>query len=198
MENHADRPAADLRALDALLAEALYRADCPPADRLLEHSAGLLDADVARLIEAHLAICAHCQSEVALISAPPSTNPAARLAAGLAAARTLVRATLTGGGPALALRGAEGKALRYDAGTYQVIIGTIPPPSPRGTGQIEGQLIGGTSAGLAELLDGDALIQAGELDALGYFAFDDVAAGVYTIRLTHDVDLIIVEDVALR
>jgi hypothetical protein len=198
MDNNADRPALDLRALDALFGDALFRADCPPADRLLEHSAGLLDAGAASVVEAHLAICAHCRAEAALISAPPSAGPAARLAAGLAAAHTLIRSSPRGGGPALALRGGTGKALRYDAGAYQVLVGVVPPPSPGGTGQIEGQLIGGASAGLAELLQGDALVQAGELDALGFFVFDDVAAGVYTIRLTHDVDLIIVEGVALQ
>ena len=32
MDNDADSPAADLRALDALFAQALFRADCPPTD----------------------------------------------------------------------------------------------------------------------------------------------------------------------
>jgi len=198
MDNNAEQPADDLHALDALFRVALYRADCPISDRLLQHVAGLLDPSEAQAIEAHAAICAHCRAELALIGAPLVVGPAARLAAGVNVAYTIIRAALQKGGANLALRGAGASALRYAAEAYQVLVACEPPPVNGGAGQIEGQLIGGAAAGLAELLRGDALVQASELDALGFFAFDDVAPGAYTIRLTCDVDQIIIDHVQLQ
>lgn len=186
----------DLRQIDALFGAALYRADCPPTERLLVYQAGLLAPAEADALAVHLQLCNHCRSELELLAAPPTPGPGARLAAGLAAARTSIRAALAPA-PQMqpgALRGGGTQTLNYTAGAYQVMVAIVAGPAPGALAQIEGQLLGAEVTGLAELAQGGATVQAGTIDDLGFFAFDGVAPGRYMLRLIIGADQIEVAD----
>jgi hypothetical protein len=185
----------ELHAIDALLSAALYRAACPPSDQLLLYQAGLLEAADTEAVTAHVQFCTQCRSDLALITAPPEAALGARLAAGLTTARERLRAILapTPASPAPALRGGPTRTRTYTAGAYQILIALIPAPAPGGLAQIEGQLNGAPIAGgTAELLQGDDLLHNEPIDDLGFFAFDAVSAGAYTLRLSfNDIDIVI-------
>lgn len=188
----------DLRVIDELFAAALYRAACPPSDQLLLYQTQLLEADAAVSVAAHVQFCAACRSDLAVIAAPPEAGPAERLGAGFAAARTQIRALLTPLAAAPALRGGSARTLSFSAEAYQITLALIPPLTPGALGQIEGQLSGGPpTEGTAELLHADAPISREPIDDLGFFAFDTVAAGTYTLRLTIDETQILIDDLEL-
>jgi hypothetical protein len=187
----------DLRALEALFATALYRAACPPAEQLLRYRADLLTSAEAAAVAAHVHECRACQEELALITNPPASDARTRIAAGLATARTLIRATLLPTPAAPALRGAAPRTLTFSADPYQLVVGLIPAPGAGALGQIEGQVVGALVAGLAELLQNDTVLQSGDVDELGFFAFDGVASGAYSLRISFDDTYIVVDDLVL-
>ncbi len=190
----------DLRAMNALFATALYRAACPPSDQLLLYQVGLLETTAQAELTAHVQYCAQCQGELALIAAPPEPGPGARLAAGFITARERIRATLMPipSAPAHALRGAATRTLTYNADAYQILIAIIPAPTPGALGQIEGQLLGANiGTGVAELMQADEAFQVGEIDELGFFAFDGVISGRYALRITLADAQIEIDDVVM-
>lgn len=187
---------AGLRAADALLAAALDRAACPAPEALLRYQAGLLDPAEARGVAAHLAGCADCVAELALLADPPAPSLADRLAR---AGARLIRAVLQPApAPALALRGAQARRATYSAGDHQVILAVAPGRPGSGRHQVEGQLLSpaGPVAGEARLLRDDRELVA-ELDELGFFAFDELAAGEYALVLDLGELQIVVEPLAV-
>jgi hypothetical protein len=175
----------DLEAVDRLLAAALYRTECPPAERLLELQAELLDPAQQQVVRAHIASCRHCAAELAELAAVGAPSPLERL---VQAGVRLLRATLEPGLPALApaLRGAAPQRLSYSAGPYQLILVVTAAAAPGATGQIEGQLSDASSAaivGSAELWQGETLLQRAAVDDLGFLVFDAVDPGSYDLRL---------------
>lgn len=175
----------DLGAIDRLLAAALYRADCPPAERLLELQAGLLAPAQQQDVRAHTMFCRHCVAELAELAAIGAPGPLERL---VQAGAQLLRATLDPGAPALspALRGSAPQRLRYSVGPYQLILVVTAAPAPGATGQIEGQLSDASGAaiiGSAELWQAETLRQQVAVDDLGFLVFDAVDPGSYDLRL---------------
>jgi hypothetical protein len=185
----------ELRAIDDLFAAALYRAACPPSDQLVLYQASLLDPATATEVSAHVQFCAQCADDLALIAAPPEPGPGARLAAGFATVRKQLRAALVPlpHTPTPALRGGPTRTLTFAAEGFQILIALIPAPTPDALGQIEGQVIGATNAGIADLVQDETLLQTGPIDDLGFFAFDDVPPGTYTLHLNLDVQIVIDE-----
>src|SRR5437868_9448400 len=53
----------------------LFRVDCPPTQSLGELSLGLLDAQEALAVRAHLALCPHCSDELAVLDAALRGDP---------------------------------------------------------------------------------------------------------------------------
>jgi anti-sigma factor RsiW len=184
-----------LRAADALLSAALARADCPAPELLLRYQAGLLGAEEAGTLATHLATCAGCAAELALLETPPAPSAAGSLAR--AGARLLRALLQPAAPPALALRG-EGPGARqaaYAVEGYQLLLATTPGRPATGPAQLEGQLLApdGAAAGAARLWAGEAAVAEAEVDELGFFAFDAVPPGSYTLTLDLDADRIVVE-----
>lgn len=176
---------AGLRAAAALLGAALDRAACPEPERLLRYQAGLLGAGEAGEVARHAAGCADCAAELALLAAPPELSPAERLArAGVRVVRALLQ---PGPPPALALRGRAIPARRaHFAGEgYQILVVVEPGHPAGGRFQIEGQVLApdGARAGAARLSGSAQEEQEAEVDDLGFFAFDDVGPGAYTLAV---------------
>lgn len=176
---------AGLRAAEALLGAALTRAACPPAEALLRHQAGLLDAAAARDLQAHLAGCADCAAELALLAAPPEPALPGRL---LRAGARLVRALRQPGAPpALALRGGERAPRRavFAAEGYEVVVVVAQEQPAASRYQLEGQVLapGGGQPGVARLSGSAQPELEAEVDALGFFAFDAVPPGAYTLAI---------------
>jgi anti-sigma factor RsiW len=188
-----------LRAADALLSAALARADCPAPELLLRYQAGLLGAEEAGALAAHLATCADCTAELLLLETPPTPSAAGSLAR--AGGRLLKALLQPAAPPALALRG-EGPSARqavYAVEGYQLLLATMPGRPATGPAQLEGQLLapGATATGTARLWAGEAAVAEAEVDELGFFAFDGVTPGSYTLTLDLGADRIIVESLAV-
>ncbi|NJM08426.1 hypothetical protein HC891_22990, partial [Candidatus Gracilibacteria bacterium] len=170
-----------LTALDARFSAALLRADCPSAETLLEYTASLLAPQIARQVDTHLAACADCRAEFALIAAPAALSLAERV---MQSGRNLLRAVLLPP-PLLAtstLRGAAPVRHHYTAEKYEILLSIVPPLAPGGTFTVEGQL-GDAVPGEVRLLRDELLLRSDIIDDLGFFAFDALAPGVYTLQL---------------
>jgi hypothetical protein len=166
--------------LESLFAGALLRANCPMPDALLSYQAGLLNDWEAQPVRAHVA-----------------PNPVMQaFAAGVRWLQAVLQpAPLT---PALALRGAEPRRLDYRAEAYQIALAITPTPGPQGSGQIEGQFSGAedllaSTSGESTLLQNGQVLQTEAIDDLGFFAFDNVASGVYRLELQVGTDRIVIE-----
>lgn len=175
---------AGLRAAATLLEAALLRADCPEPEQLLRLQAGLLDPDERRLVAAHAAACADCAAELTLLADPPEPSPLGRLArSGLRVVRALLQPEPP---PALALRGRELAARRalFAAEGYQLLV-VVAPGRPAAGYAIEGQILTpeGPQAGSAQLSGSAQGERVAEVDELGFFAFDGVPPGAYTLAL---------------
>lgn len=189
------RELAELRRAEALLAAAFVRAACPEPELLLRLQAGLLPPDEAGSIAAHAAGCAACTAELALLASPPSPSVPERLAqAGLRLVRALLQPAAP---PALALRGAAPRARQavFAAEGYQILVVVAPARPPAGPYQIEGQLLtpAGPQPATAVLAGGAQPEREAEVDAVGFFAFDAVAPGSYTLTITTDAAQVLAE-----
>lgn len=186
---------AGLRAADALLSAALARADCPAPELLLRYQAGLLSAGESEPVARHLSACADCAAELALLAAPPAPSPVGALAR---AGGRLLRALLQPAAPpALALRGDEpgARQLAYAVEGYQLLLASAPGRPATGPAQLEGQLLAPDepAAGTARLLAGARAVAEAEIDELGFFAFDGVTPGHYTLAIDVGEDRIVIE-----
>lgn len=190
---------AGLRAAEALLSAALTRADCPAPELLLRYQAGLLGAEEAAIVAEHIAACADCTEELALLAEPPAPSLAGSLAR--AGARILRALLQPAPPPALALRGDEpgGRRVAYAVEGYQVLLATTPGRPATGPAQLEGQLLspGAPATGMARISAGEAIVAEAEVDELGFFAFDQLPPGSYTLTLDLGEDQIVVEPLAV-
>jgi hypothetical protein len=185
--------------LESLFAGALLRANCPTPEVLLLYQATLLNDWEAQPVRAHVTTCADCQAELAELAAPFASNPIARaFEAGVRWLHAVLQPVpLT---PALALRGAEPRRLEYRAEAYQIALAITPTPGPRGSGQIEGQFSGAedllaNTPGQSTLFQDGQALQTEAIDDLGFFAFDNVAPGLYRLELQVGNDRIVIEGV---
>lgn len=187
---------AGLREAGALLRAAVSRSECPAPELLLRLAAGLLDPADARRVRSHVGGCADCAAELALLAAPPAPELPARLAL---AGRRLVRALLQPQAPppALALRGQPGQVRRvsYAAEGYTILAAVSAQRPAVGRYQVEGQVLAPDQAapGTAWLRSEALEEREAEVDALGFFAFDDIAPGVYTLALALAESLVLIE-----
>jgi anti-sigma factor RsiW len=190
---------AGLRAADALLSVALTRADCPAPELLLRYQAGLLSASESEPVARHIAACEDCAAELALLEAPPAPSAVGGLArAGVRLLRALLQPAPP---PALALRGDEPAArqLAYAIEGYELLLATAPGRPAMGPAQLEGQLLApdAPATGTARLLAGESTVAEAEIDELGFFAFEQVSPGSYSLLLDLGATQIVVEPLAV-
>lgn len=174
-----------LREAEALLATALHRAECPTPEQLLRLQSGLLAPAEAQASAAHVATCADCTAELALLASPPAPTLIQQLA--LAGKRLVRLALQPAPPPALALRGATPapRRLVYAADSYQLVLVIAPAHASRGQYQVEGQLLtaAGAEGGAARLSGSAQDERTSPVDELGFFAFDGVSPGAYALDL---------------
>ncbi|NJN18131.1 MAG: zf-HC2 domain-containing protein [Oscillochloris sp.] len=176
---------AGLRAADALLSAALLRADCPAADDLLAFQAGFLAGEEASAVQAHAATCAECRADLALIADPPAPRFRDQLAR--AGARLIQATLMPAPAAAPALRGSAPQRATYAADGFQLLLAITPAATADAPVQIEGQLLGADDLlvedAVARLIADEQEYAAEPIDDLGFFAFDSVAPGVYSLAL---------------
>lgn len=182
---HCRAELAGLLQAETVLVAAFDRAACPAPELLLRFQAGLLAVDEAARVADHAAACADCAAELALLTAPPEPSLPGRLArAGVRLVRALLQPAAP---PALALRGAALEARRavFAGEGYQVLVVVTPVRAAGGPYEVEGQLVGpaGALSGTARLSGSAQAEREAEVDALGFFAFDAVPPGAYTVSL---------------
>ncbi|MDR5709839.1 MAG: hypothetical protein QN172_00890 [Armatimonadota bacterium] len=162
--------------LEDALRRRLYRLHCPPPEVLGEWRLGLLQAQE---IQDHLTICSHCREELRWLDG--------LLAAGV---REVVRRTLflhpvPSLPPAFALRGAGSLSRTTYAGEgYTLTLEVTQDPRDPACRSVHG-ILGGhhrPHRGEAILSSASALFSA-PLDDLGQFAFSQVPAGRYELRV---------------
>jgi hypothetical protein len=175
---------AGLRAAEALLSAALVRADCPATEELLGFAAGLLVPDEQRRVATHVANCYDCAAELALLAKPPEPAVVGRLArAGVRLVRALLQPEAP---PALAMRGHVPAARRahYAAEGYEILV-VVTPGRPAEGYALEGQILTptGPRPGSAQLSGSAQGERSVEVDELGFFSFEGVPPGAYTLAL---------------
>jgi hypothetical protein len=178
--------------LENQLSKALYRAFCPDTNELGEYQLGMLSAQRANQIQAHLAECPHCRTELAQLKSflkevEPDLEPslAGRVRVWLA---TLLPSG-TGGGPApafaLGLRGDETGPHFYQAGDAQITLEVQEDPNAPGRKILVGLILGEGAASLhAHLWREDQAIMSTEVDELGNFTLSGLEPGQYELFLS--------------
>ncbi len=193
--------AGQLQKLQNGLTSRLFRAACPSSMDVGEYQLGLLPAAQALAIEKHLAECAFCSNERAvlagfLVEAGPTTKTDL-LAPVKETVRILVARLTTGfsGGllgqpnlaPAMAgLRGAEDGPLMYEAEEIQVMAEVMDDASHPGRKSILGLLTGiyqahGFRAYLWQAATHRATVAVNDL---GNFTIDNLIPGDYSLVLS--------------
>lgn len=207
--------AAELAAEQRRITQQLWRAACPPALELGEHSMGLLSADRSAAIQQHIAACPYCTQELAQLahfmdSPDPYLHPApletlqrrvnvlvARLTsasqqvAGLFGAPTLT--------PSLAgLRGADGEPLTYEAGDLEIILEVQDHGGQPGNKTLAGLVVGMDDASMtAHLWHIRGSVASTGVDELGNFLFQDLEAGRYELILASGPDEVHIQDLLI-
>lgn len=197
---------AEARRFESSLAGALYRFDCPPAQRLGDYTLGLLDDSEAQAVALHLAGCSRCTTEVselgALVQAESfEGQPIADETLSTATRPHRIRfphiafddivATLSPRSPALAYRGATTGREPIVAVADDIVISVDPRPTA--TGQVEVTGILATLepeqwVGAVALLWLEGEVRAAvTLDENGGFAFEPVPPGIATLRIIPEV-----------
>ncbi len=198
---HCRADLAALGQLDGLFAASVVRADCPSPELLLQYQADLLGSATMRPIAIHVNSCADCQADLVALAAPFAPGLIEQLAqAGARLLRAVLQPSLA---PTLALRGDTGQRQSFVAGTYQVVLALELAPVPGGAAQIEGQISGAAALlaegpGQARLRRGDQELRTDTIDDLGFFAFDDLGAGDYTIELQIGPQPVIIDGLTMR
>lgn len=198
--------AIELQTVRALMTSALYRDGCPSPDTLLQYQNGLLSRSEQRQVKDHIVTCAECRRELAELSVTVTflaTETGETLIERLKeSGRELLQATMLPPSPKFAptFRGAAQWQRAYQAGTYQIIIGIVPPVATEKTRQIEGQVLPQENV-LAAQIEGEVqLIQEGKMsasdtvDELGFFALEDIPLGRYTLELELPEVTVLIED----
>lgn len=199
--------AAALTRVGFMLAAAFDRAECPESDLLLGYQAGLLTTAENKRLKRHIKTCRDCQAELAeFMDKPlPSTRnqPATTLSQSLREiGKQVIEAVLLPNRPlpSLALRGESRQRAEYQAGSYQVILASVPPISGNKLWQVEGQLMGdlsGEMSGRVSLRRGEEPIASDNLDEFGFFALEQVPPGSYTLQIELPSALISLADLTI-
>jgi hypothetical protein len=178
--------------LENQLSNVLYRAFCPEPNELGEYQLGLLTTPRAQEIQAHLAECLHCRTELAqlqsfLKSVEPDLETSLVERVRVWLAERLPSGTAGGLTPALAfgLRGDETGVHFYQAGEAQITLEIQDDPGAPGRKTLVGLVLGEEVAGLqAHLWRQDQAIQSAEVDELGNFTLNGLEPGKYEIFLS--------------
>lgn len=178
--------------LENQLSNALYRAFCPEPNELGEYQLGLLTTPRAQEIQAHLAECPHCRTELAqlrsfLKSVEPDLETSLVERVRVWLAELLPPGTAGGPAPALAfgLRGDDSGVHFYQAGEAQITLEVQDDPNAPGRKILVGLILGSEAAGLqAHLWRQDQAIQSAEVDELGNFTLSGLEPGQYEIFLS--------------
>jgi Putative zinc-finger len=178
--------------LENQLSNALYRAFCPEPNELGEYQLGLLSTTRAQQIQAHLAECPHCQTELAqlqsfLKSVEPDLEASLADRVRIWLAERLLPGMTGGPAPALAfgLRGDEDAVHFYQAGETQITLEVQDDPNAPGRKILVGLILGEEASGLqAHLWRQDQAIQNAEIDELGNFTLNGLEPGKYEIFLS--------------
>jgi len=200
---------ADLKAMQTLFDQILFRESCPELDLLLAYQARLISKAEQRGIKQHLQTCPHCQAEMAQLEAVTFSIPTAVRASALEQlkekGRQIIHAVLMPPPPqpAMALRGNQEQSLFYEADGYRIIIAKKPPiVAAAKVWQIEGQ-INRQDDPLAQL-EGVATLQQNNepayqdnLDEFGYFVMENVSPGSYDLQIDLISAQIIIENFAV-
>jgi anti-sigma factor RsiW len=189
---------ANLMTIDARFSAVLRRVDCPSTETLLAFSADLLVPQQTRPVIEHLASCAHCRAELALIAAPAALSLAERV---LQSGARVLRAVLMPP-PALtpALRGDALEQRRYAVAGYELVLAIVPPLAAGGSFSVEGQLNSdqlATRPGEVRLLLDETEVRVDTIDELGFFALDDLAPALYTVQLRIGDDVVQVDAISV-
>ncbi len=199
---------ADIARLEQRLATQLYRVACPDTSELGEWQLGMLPESQARILEAHVAICPHCQAELATLTSflqdvAPTIEPSLATRVRTLVA-TLVRGALDKG-PGLPLlapvgvRGGGPEPLVYEAGDLQIMLTAEPALS----GIPDRRDLVGLVLGEIEQIERVVLIQNDDqiaeqpADAAGNFLLPDVAPGMYRLALHTAAYTVVIPDVQI-
>lgn len=179
----------------------LFRATCPPALELSEYQQGLLSPAELTHITGHVQGCLYCQDELAqlqLFLQQPDPylqpNPLATLRQhGAALMGRLVNAAQRLGQSGLTpapvgLRGDAVGPLVYEAGDMQISIEIQNDAEHAGYLALFGLLINLNNGHntLAELWNESGLVVDTPVDAIGNFAFHQLAPGLYELFIANE------------
>jgi hypothetical protein len=196
----------DLETTEQRLRRRLYRFDCPSPLTIGEYVLDLLALPSRTAVARHALECDLCSQELSATRAflatdaelvVPAPGPWHQLRRVVA---TLLNPSAQ---PAYSVaRGSESSAgAEYRAGPITIVIGDVRGKR-RGTVSIDGLILHAFAppATLASrdvrLSDAAQLhVQVTQTDDLGSFAFEDVAAGRYTLEVTLPEEVVVVEDV---
>lgn len=194
---HCQARATALGRAEGRLAAQLHRIACPDPHALGELQLGLLPADQASTMRAHIDSCPHCQSELRTLTAYMSDLSATipESPGVIARARSLVAQLIRGsaaGGPALPLlapigmRGSMGAPLVYQAEHLQLTL--MVEDAASGSPALR-DLVGLVTGGpgrvtQAQLLQGDALVAEQAIDPGGNLILGEIAPGKYRLLLS--------------
>jgi hypothetical protein len=182
--------AAALAELSVGLRARLYRLDCPPAHDLAEYLLGLLPAEPAGAIAAHLGSCPRCRSEIDMQRGYLDSLAAELEPSLVDRVRVLIARLVRGsGGPIFGLapagvRGDLGDTLIYEAGAIQLTVEILPAPAEPGRSELLGLLAGIAGDGMiVELLRAGQPLATATVDAAGNFVFGGLEPGGYSLNL---------------
>jgi hypothetical protein len=185
-------------ALEQRLRRTLYRFDCPDAQMLGEYELDTLDPVERTRIAAHAVDCDECTAELGELRtflAKPASVPEPAIQR----ARRIVAKLLPPPQPGLAyggLRGSDEATTRvYEAGDVTITLG----PGPT-SGSVLGLVVArdtppaSLETRAVRLLNPLGTPASTQLDDLGNFEFDHVAAGMYSLEVDLPVGVVGVEE----
>lgn len=180
---------ADLQLTHSLLDDIFYEDDCYDEEELLAYQAGFLPRARKKIIQQHLVTCAPCTQFVAHLT-QMTTQPDPLLTRLIETGKRILTALLQPAAPqpVFALLGQEEKQLTYHAGDYQLILTMLPFLPGTDLTIIEGHII--NHANLQESYDGTiflyqekTLIVEETIDDFGFFVFEELTPGNYTLQV---------------
>ncbi|MBN1579577.1 MAG: hypothetical protein JXA89_02655 [Anaerolineae bacterium] len=186
---------------DFALAAALYRADCPDTETLLQYQVGILPVHERRQIVQHIQKCPFCAKEVQRLSAldEPRHSIWEEMRRAARIVVEAVQADLPSYLAVAAHRGEIDQRL-YRTDRYDIVAGS------ERSGEIwclRGRITcGGLTAteldGCAvRLVQQDKIIAKQTVDALGYFFFQNLDAGQYNLWVETPEDDIVVHTISV-
>jgi hypothetical protein len=182
----------------------LYRFDCPSPLTIGEYVLDLLEMRPRMELARHVLECGACDEELTTVRAFLATEPSMPTAGAWYQVKRVVASLLTPTArPAFGMvRGSERSVgAEYRAGPIKIVIGAVPGRR-RGTVSVDGLILHDSAPSDALVNREVMLLDTAQLkvhltrtDDLGSFAFEDVAAGNYSIEVTLAEEVVVVEDV---